>query len=171
MLKKFIALTLTVFLFGYSFCFAIENDDNYGNNNNGADDNIDDVIGWLELVETSNYVITCEGFVLYVDKNTDVNTLKSNFLNPNNIMINTEIVKTGTEVCYNGGTDKLKVVISGDVNCDGNVSVTDILEVNQIVSGKKNLTKNSAEYLAADINNSNSITVVDINNVRSIILQ
>lgn len=162
---------LAIFLLSTSCCFALENDDSYGNNNNGDNDSIDDVIGWLELVETSNYVITDEGFVLNVNKNTDVNTLKSNFVNPNNITLSTEKVKTGTEIYYNGGTDKLKVVISGDVNCDGNVTVNDILEVNEIMTGKKNPTKNSAQYLAADINNSKSISVVDINNIRSIILQ
>lgn len=170
MLKKFIALILAVLLFSSSCCFAAENDDSYGNNNNGADDSIDDVIGWLELVETSNYVITDEGFVLHVDKNTAVNTFKSNFVNPDKITLSTKIVKTGTEIYYNGGADKLKVVVSGDVNCDGNVSVSDITKVNQIIKGVEKLTKNSAEYLAADINNSGSISVVDINNIRSIIL-
>lgn len=165
LIKKILAVFIALNLLGCSVCFAA---DNWGDNTNGADDNIVDEITWLESDE---YTIL-DNFVLGVSAGTELDDFKSSFKNAGsnleNIIIETDKIKTGDTVQFNGSDKSYSVVVDGDVDKDGDIDVTDLQLANEMICVS---TTNSIEYKAANIDKSNGVNVVDIVIIRSLILQ
>lgn len=164
MIKKIFALLLAVNLLGFSVCFA---SDNFGDNTNDADDNISDQITWLE---SDTYTIS-GNYVLGVSAGTSINEFKAQFKNAGtnceNIIINSDKIKTGDTVKFNGNNDLYYVVVDGDVDKDGDIDVTDLQIANQMVTQP---ALNTIEYKAANIDKQNNVNVVDVVIIRSLIL-
>lgn len=75
---------------------------------------------------------------------------------------NNEILGTGNivKITNNNKTETLKIVVYGDVNGDGNVTVVDLLKVQKHILNTENLSDSYKE--AADANKDHNITVVDL---------
>ncbi len=73
-------------------------------------------------------------------------------------------VKTGSEIKIDGATQYI-IIVKGDVNCDGNVTVRDIISANAIRGEEE--TTNILKVLAADINGTNKIEVRDLISMNS----
>lgn len=82
--------------------------------------------------------------------------------NSNKQISNDEILGTGyvVKITNNNKTETLKIVIYGDVNGDGNVTVVDLLKVQKHILNTENLSDSYKE--AADANKDHNITVVDL---------
>ncbi len=62
---------------------------------------------------------------------------------------------------YQGNVVKeYTIIVTGDVNGDGNISITDIVTVNNSLLGKKPLTGVYVD--AADVDNNGKVTITDI---------
>ncbi len=165
LIKKIFAVFLALNMLGSSVCFAT---DNWGDNNNSDNDNIVDEITWLE---SDTYIIS-DNYVLGVSAGTTLNDFKSNFKNAGtnyeNIIIETDKIKTGDAVRFKNNDETYFVVVDGDVDKDGDVDVTDLQLTNEITSKSDN---NSLEFKAANIDKYNGVNVVDVVIIRSLILQ
>lgn len=165
MIKKIFAIFLALNLIGSSVCFAA---DNFGDNTNSDNDNIIDEITWLE---SDKYIISAD-CVLGVSAGTTLNDFKSNFKNAGtnfeNIIIETDKIKTGDTVSFKNNNEAYSVVVDGDIDKDGDVDVTDLQLANQFTLKSND---NSLEFKAANIDKSNGVNVVDVVIIRSLILQ
>ncbi len=163
MSKRLLAIFISLVILSMS-CFVVA-DSGYGDNNTGADNTITDTISWLA---SDTYTIE-DGFVTGVNAGTEVSVFKSNFVNSNQIILDTSSVKTGSKVWYGSSGEVHTVIVSGDVDGNGSVNASDIIYLSDHIVGTKMITDN-VKFKAADINSSNSITVVDLVNVRKVIL-
>ncbi len=171
MLKRFLALILSVFLLSSTtFAFA---GDGFGDNNTNVEDTFDETIGWLELTDASSYELK-DGYVLFVQKNTDVDSFKSNFYNPLNVsIVNSDgtVVKTGDIVRYNDiENDDHKIIVVGDVDCNGQTTVSDLTILLKHILDESVIDSNSPQYVAADIDMSKSLNVVDLTAMLNVVL-
>jgi len=71
---------------------------------------------------------------------------------------NEDLAKTGNDV--NFGAYNYKIAISGDVNGDGNITISDVSKVYRNVKGGTSLSE--LEKVAADKNNNNIINISDV---------
>ncbi len=71
---------------------------------------------------------------------------------------NEDLAKTGNDV--NFGAYNYKIAISGDVNGDGNITMSDVSKVYRSVKGGTSLSE--LEKVAADKNNNNIINISDV---------
>ena len=81
-------------------------------------------------------------------------------------------VATGMEVVYtvNGETvQTLTVVVTGDVNGDGAISITDLVQINNHLLKKSTLTGAAAS--AADVNADGVISITDLVQVNNHLLK
>ncbi len=166
MFKRVFSIFLSLILLSVgSFCLA---DSGYGDNNTGADNTIVDSVNWL-----SSYVYNVEnGYVTGVESGTSVSDFKNNFINGSNVSIDGSKIITGTKVWYGNSTeDASTVIVKGDAHCDGYVNVSDIVIVSQHLSGGAKIPYDTLGFMAADINRSGDITVVDLVNIRALTLK
>lgn len=160
-MKKLFALLLSlVILCCGNFVFAAEN---FSGNNNVANDNINDEVVWLE----SDVYTISDGYVLDVAPSTLPSRFKKNFVNPDKITVNTnDNIKTGDVVYYNDlPEEKYTVIVAGDVDCNGQVTVTDVVKMLDIM--QNGATGNILK--AADVDGNGTVNVIDLSIVQTII--
>ena len=76
------------------------------------------------------------------------------------------IIKTGTKLKV--GDIEYTLVVTGDINGDGEITITDLAKVKLHYIEKELLT--GAELKAADMNYDGEITVTDIAQIKSILI-
>ena len=81
---------------------------------------------------------------------------------------NTDILKTGDILTLNGGL-QLTIIVTGDLDGNGKITVTDLAKLKLHCIEKKLLEEN--ELRAADINYDEKITVTDLAQIKLILLE
>ena len=89
-------------------------------------------------------------------------TVSVNIKNKNNETKNTGTIVTGDKVTIsiNGSEKTLEVVIYGDTNGNGTISLSDLLAVQKHLLGQTTLL--NPYYRAADVNKDSKVTINDI---------
>ena len=64
--------------------------------------------------------------------------------------------------------DELTAVVTGDTNGDGNISITDLLQVESVILKKSSLS--GANAIAADTNKDGNISITDLLQIEANIL-
>ncbi len=117
------------------------------------------------------YSINTElGVISKISEQTTVATLLSGFTVKENIKVfkndaeltGDDLVSTGCEIrLYSGETvaQKLTVVVTGDINGDGKISLIDFANIKAYMLGEKEFT--SADKFAADANGDGSLSLID----------
>ncbi len=128
--------------------------------------NLDDVIKGSSYNYSGSYIskVTLGTSVSNVINNMTKsnNTISVNVKDRNNNTKNQGTIVTGDKVTLsnNGNSKTVEVVIYGDVDGTGSITVTDLLFVQKHILGYTKLT--GAFLSAADVNKDSKITVVDI---------
>ena len=162
---------------------------NYGNNNinivvtdeqsNSKTYTVNVTIGKNKI--ESNIHKVEENYIQTITEKETVDQVKSEMLNPNEQLkiynqsgdevSNSTIVGTGykiklvvNDVVY----DEKTLIIKGDLNCDGEIGVSDIIKLRLHILETSQL--DTIGLLAADVNNDNDISVADIIKMRNHIL-
>ena len=78
-----------------------------------------------------------------------------------------DIIHSGDILITEAG-DKYVLIVTGDVNQDGDVGIRDLIRVRRTLLGELQLSE--IEELSADSNNDNKINIRDIVRIRKIIL-
>lgn len=124
-----------------------------------------------EKLESDKYFInTASGTASLIDPGTTVKTLKQNFKNGDKISVvkdgktlsDGDTVGTGCEIRISSGDkiyDKCTAVITGDVNGDGKITITDYLKIKERIQNGTALSKDK-EY-ASDVNGDGKVTITD----------
>ncbi len=134
-----------------------------------------------EILTSETYVVDEENlFVTKVQPKTSVSdfnngvTSEGSYIvkdSKGNAISGTGYVTTGSKVVFNTGTDtkEYTIVVIGDLNFDGKITVTDLAAVQRIIL---NATSNPSEEVlkAANVNNDTKITVSDLAGVQRYIL-
>ena len=117
------------------------------------------------------YSINTEaGIISKISEQTTVDAFLSGFTVKENIKVfkndvelkDDELVSTGCEIrLYSGDTvaQKLTVVVTGDINGDGKISLIDFANIKAYMLGDKEFT--SADKFAADANGDGSLSLID----------
>ena len=116
------------------------------------------------------FVNTANGAISLIDPGTNVKTLKSGLKNSEHItvmkdgkeMSGDDTVGTGCEIrlVINGKIcDTCTAVITGDVNGDGKITITDYLKIKERIQSGKEFSKEK-EY-ASDVNGDGKVTITD----------
>ena len=79
----------------------------------------------------------------------------------------TSIIATGMKLKLNETEEIFDIVVTGDVNGDGKVSVTDLLKVKRHIVGISRLS--GLAKIACDVNYSNDITTTDVMQIKQVI--
>lgn len=124
------------------------------------------------IVSSSGYRYN-SSYISNIAIGTNVNTIVSKLkaissdvevviMSNNKQIIGNEILKTGdiVKITNNGKTESLSVVIYGDANGDGKITVVDLLKVQKQVLNTENLP--SAYKIAADANKDGKVDVRDL---------
>ena len=118
-------------------------------------------------INSSKYKIL-DNYIINIDQNTSINDFKT-ILNSNtnvdvldkngNKVSNSDIIKTGMKI---KGEDESQfiLVVKGDVNGDGRISLIDLTNIKFYLIGKKQLTQEA--ILAGDINSDNKTSLNDL---------
>ncbi len=140
---------------------------------NGCEGEIASNTVTMDIFEISSeiYPINKElGIISKINAQTTVDTLLSGLTFRENVCVyaggeqleNDAFVPTGSEVrLYSGDTvvQKLTVVVTGDINGDGKISLIDFANIKAYMLGDKEFT--SADKFAADANGDGSISLID----------
>lgn len=151
-------------------------DDNNGNGNDNNDNNGQDIeiintIDLDDVIKAANYkfnkYLTNITLGTTVKTITDKLTLKYptvtvNIVDSSNKPKTSGAIVTGDKITIssNGDTKTVQVVIYGDIDGNGTITVADLLYAQKQSLGYTKLT--GCYYTAADVNKDNKITVVDI---------
>ncbi len=175
MLKKFLTLIITLIILATStFVFA---ESGNGDTNTDADNTITDTINWL----ASNEYTIDNGYVLGVKNGITTSEFLSNFYNSgenvrlydstSSALVDADtVLQTGMIVKHIVSLEECAVIVSGDVDGNGLVNSTDILNLTSHIIGTSKIKENTINFKAADIDSSNTVTIVDVANIRNIIL-
>ena len=130
------------------------------------------VITHDDVLKSSTYKYN-DNYLWNIPMTTDVNTVIENLTkkyktvsvnikNKNNETKNTGTIVTGDKVTIsiNGSEKTLEVVIYGDTNGDGTISLSDLLAVQKHLLGQTTLL--NPYYRAADVNKDSKVTINDI---------
>ena len=112
---------------------------------------------------------TIETFLNNLETNGNITLYSKDEIEESNI---NELVKTGMKikVSKNGSEDiNLTLVVIGDIDGNGKVTVTDLAAMNQHVL--KDINLEGAQLLSADISDNQNITVTDLAAIISLILK
>ena len=130
---------------------------------------IEDTVGNKKTIKyailPNNYKVDNQKNVIYrISPNTNVDSLKeiielSRIYYGERELIKTDNLVTGSEIQTNG-LNNYTLIVTGDVNYDGEVTVTDLLNVKKQLVGLIQLE--DIELIAADINDDTKITITDI---------
>lgn len=165
-MKKFISFCLTVIMI--TSTFSVSASDNYFDNNTEIIDHFSETTSFLQ-----SDVYKFDGpFVIGVKVKTTVGSLKNNFDN-NNLEVtgklNSVFVCTGNKIT--NGTDTCTICVTGDINGDGNVTVTDLTALSEILVDSSQYKIGSAGYSAGDVDLDNNVNSIDLYLLNKIILE
>lgn len=119
----------------------------------------------VEGIQCSYYHIDREkGFLLGVAPGTSAEQLLSVCL-PGNCEVSSQTLSTGTTLSTQGHT--LTVIVTGDLNGDAAVTITDMLMIKSAILGES-LSETAAA--AGDVNYDGSVTITDFLQVKSCLL-
>ena len=134
-------------------------------------------IQYLPEITTDTYVIR-DGYLRAIAPGTDLTTLLQNLAPAEFITIEQgsatadTVVSTGMTVTYTVGGEtlqRLTVVVTGDVNGDGVISITDLVQINNHLLKKSTLTGAAAS--AADVNADGVISITDLVQINNHLLK
>ncbi len=168
MLKRTLALTISIIISVLStmVCSA----DGYADNNTNADNTIVDKINWL----ASDVYSVGDEFITNVVAGTSVSEFITKFHDyEGKVTVNPDdaaIIKTGMTVSHSVSGEQLTVVVCGDIDKNGEVSVNDILKLSSHINGSAKLKVEDAEFAAADFDSNGKVTIVDLVNIRKYIM-
>ena len=137
--------------------------------------------GNANLLELSKYSFSGNN-IYNIGINTTVNTFLNNVVNKDDLGIkfysvlgaeikNSNVVTTGSymDVSVNNQNQRYYLIVDGDVNSDGKLSIFDIVKINNhIVYNDKKL--DGIYYLAADYNMDGKISIFDIVKINNVIV-
>ena len=122
-----------------------------------------------------DYIIKNQNILLN-NKNTIIKDFikKINISNYKIVRDNIELssdnkIATGDEIIYNN--IHYKLIVSGDVNSDGDVTIHDLIKMRKILVDSKDIELTESEILAADTQQDNVVNIKDLINIRKIIVQ
>lgn len=133
------------------------------------------VIGKNAETPITSSVYTIQGGYIYKIKNgTKISELKENITSNNeikvmlegNIVADTEILKTG--MTLSSGNSEYKIVVAGDIDGNGNITVNDLALLRQFVLNTK--TPTEIQKIAANLDYNDKISINDLALMRNIIL-
>ena len=131
----------------------------------------------LPEIDSGSFVIR-DGFLRAIPLGTTIAELMEDLVPSYYITIHagtatgTDIASTGMVVEYKIGEDviqTLTVVVTGDVNGDGKITITDLVQINSHLLKKNGLS--DAHAAAADINADGKITITDLVQINSHLLK
>ncbi|MEL7569683.1 MAG: glucosaminidase domain-containing protein [Eubacteriaceae bacterium] len=119
------------------------------------------------------------GIIYNVDSNTDTAAFLNNVVLPDgytagiysgSTLVDSGIIKTGMMVKMSDGSDNktYTVAVKGDLNGDGNVSISDLISVRDYILGQCSL--DGACKLSGDLNGDNNVSISDLVSIVDIIL-
>ncbi len=167
MFKRIISLICSVVLLSFSaFSFA---DNTFGGNTTAGNDNLSEGVDFLKLVDSSEFYFEGD-YICGIEPDMSLSSFLAQFVNSRNISYNDIKPKTGATVTYKGTQDDTcTLVVSGDLNGDGDVNVLDITLAWDYIAG--NTTLNTASFLAADLDGNGIVNVVDMACIRKLTLR
>lgn len=123
------------------------------------------------IKSTKYSIVGGEKVIVKVSPNTTVNSFKNNIetngtmnvLNERNSTIGqSELVKTDyiLQVKHDGKTYNYTIVVKGDINKDGKLTLADVSLMNQAIV--KKITLNTTRKRAADINYDGNVSLIDL---------
>ena len=131
---------------------------------------------WLKqdefyLTSNKHTVETEEKYITKISPNTNVQTFKNNMTTNGNVKIlnskreeigSSDLVGTGhiLQVEFNGTTHEYQLVVKGDIDGNGKLSVTDLAMVNQAIVGR--ITLQGPYSKASDLDSNNKLSVTDL---------
>ena len=131
---------------------------------------------WLKqdeyyLTSNKHTVDNTENFITQISPNTDVDTFTKNITTNGNIKIlnskreeigSSDLVGTGhiLQVEFNGTTHEYQLVVKGDIDGNGKLSVTDLAMVNQAIVGR--ITLQGPYEKASDLDSNKKLSVTDL---------
>lgn len=118
------------------------------------------------IVSSYYHIDRTKNFIIGVAPGTSAQRLKDTCL-PKDITVSQEKIATGTVINADEGIPALEVIVTGDLNGDGDVSITDMLMIKSSVLGAE-LLPNAA--VAGDINYDGSVTITDFLRIKSVLL-
>jgi beta-N-acetylglucosaminidase len=129
----------------------------------------------------TSQVYTINNTTKYISKiarNTTIDTFKTGFTNGTIKIYNGSVeatsgaMKTGMKIeAYDIDGNLMAVytaVVTGDVNGDGNVSISDLVQINRHLLGLQTIT--GAGLKASDLNNSATVTISDLVKINRVLL-
>ena len=118
------------------------------------------------IVSSYYHIDRTKNYIIGVAPGTSAQRLKDTCL-PKDITVSQEKIATGTVINADEGIPALEVIVTGDLNGDGDVSITDMLMIKSSVLGAE-LLPNAA--VAGDINYDGSVTITDFLRIKSVLL-
>ena len=153
----------------------------YAFENNGTFDYIliTNDIQYTFTVKVSNIIkpyVLKDSNILNIDKNTTVdefisstNGINGTIYNDSIKLQNNEKIATGCTLVYNN--KEYNLIVNGDINSDGDVTVHDLISMRKVIVESKEVTLDKYEKIAADTNQSGTIDVRDLINIRKLIVK
>ena len=136
---------------------------------------INDILSKLSVKVTDNYMKNISNYMKNISTGTSANSLILNirqadpnasivYKNANGVTIsNTSNFATGQTLqitSSNGESKTFTIVVTGDANGDGEITILDLLKVQKHLSNSSKLTNSYLQ--AADTNADNSVTILDL---------
>lgn len=148
------------------------NDDNTNNDNQNEESNTPEQDKTEEKVEVSStkYTITEDGYIMNIEFNTTKEKLLNNIqVKSGKNVINSdgssvkddEVIKTGMKLRLSDGS-LYTLIVRGDINMDGRVSLTDLSKLILHYNGVKGFELAGDALKGADMNIDGKVSLVDV---------
>lgn len=117
-----------------------------------------------------------DGYISKIPSQTTVETLKQNVTTNKEVIIidkdgnalnDNQILATGMKLKLDENTEFI-LVVTGDINQDGRISVTDLAKLKMHIIEKEVLV--DSKYLAADISGEGQVTITDLAKLKKLII-
>ena len=125
-----------------------------------------------DIITSSKYEIGKDYIITKVSPETTVNEFKENITTKKemelidkngNILTQNDIITTGTKLKLDKNIE-YTIIVTGDLNGDGKITVTDLAQLKLHCIEKQTLTNNALK--AADINSDGNVTVTDLAQIK-----
>ncbi|MGN1343310.1 MAG: glucosaminidase domain-containing protein [Traorella sp.] len=127
--------------------------------------NLSVVDGYIYGISSQNVISSYINKLLAIDSSLEISIDQNNHTNSN------QYISTDMKLLIHTPDDKTyeyKIVIKGDVNCDGNIYATDYVKIKNHIMGKSTLV--GASLLAADVNCDGKIYATDYVKIKNHIM-